>query len=192
MLKIVNLPYLFFKKVNLPITNKVMNRLLWFCCCVLLFTACKKQDDPAVINPDQAATDDQVIQKYITDNGITGAKRVENVLGRPDTIGVWYVIEKQGPVNTLYSLASNITVGFTGRELTSGRQFASTGDVHPAYRLGEVIKGWQVGLPKVYKGGIIRLLVSSRYAYGPYRQPLLGLDANAVLDFRIEVFDVTN
>jgi FKBP-type peptidyl-prolyl cis-trans isomerase FkpA len=192
MLKYVNLPVLFIKKVNLPFTNRVMNRFLLLFWSILLITACNKVDDPAVINDDQAAIDDKLIADYIAANGLTTAKRVENILGRPDTIGVYYIVEKQGPLNTLYSLSSRVTVGFTGKQLSATRPFAQTGDIHPSYVLGEVIRGWQLGIPKANKEGVVRLLVPSRYAYGPYAQPNLGLPANAVLDFTIQIFDVTN
>ncbi len=170
-----------------------MNRFLLLCWCILLFTACNKVEDPAVINTDQIAIDDKIITDYLKDNNLTNvAKRVQLVPGRPDTIGVWYIVEKQGPVNTLYSVSSTVTVGYTARMLNAKDPFASTGDIHPAYVLGDVIPGWKIGIPKVNKGGIIRLIVASRYAYGPYAQPKAGLPANAILDFRIEVFDVTN
>jgi FKBP-type peptidyl-prolyl cis-trans isomerase FkpA len=188
MLKYVKLHVLFFKKVNLPIRNKLMNRLIVLCWCLLLFTACSKVDDPAVINPDQAAIDDKIIADYVAANGLVG-KAIKT-----DTSGVYYIQEKQGTVNTLYSLSSRLTVAYTGRVLTTGEVFAKTDDFHPSFLLGETIKGWQIGITKgkVNKKGIIRLLIPSRHAYGPYKQPNLGLDANAVLDFTIEIFDVTN
>jgi FKBP-type peptidyl-prolyl cis-trans isomerase FkpA len=189
MLKIVNLPVLFFKKVNLPIDNWVMNRLLLFCCCVLLFTACKKVDDPAVINKDQRDIDKEIILQYLKDNNLeTTAKAVD------DSSGIYAIVEKQGLVNTLYSLSSSVTVGYTGRQLTSGKIFAQTDSIHPAFKLGDALSGWKIGIlkGKVNKGGIIRLIIPSRHGYGPYAQPGLGLPANAILDFTIEIFDVTN
>jgi FKBP-type peptidyl-prolyl cis-trans isomerase FkpA len=188
VLKYVNKRVLFFKKVNLPIINKVMNRLILLCWCLLLFTACKKADNPTVINSEQAAIDDKIIADYVAANGLTGTAI------KADTSGVYYIQVKQGPVNTLYSLSSRITVAFTGRELTTGSVFAAPQEFHPSYRLGETITGWQIGIikGKVNKGGIIRLLIPSRHAYGPNKQPNLGLDANAVLDFTIQIFDVTN
>jgi FKBP-type peptidyl-prolyl cis-trans isomerase FkpA len=83
-------------------------------------------------------------------------------------------------------------VGYTGRQLTSGKVFAQTNNFHPSYILGQVIRGWQLGIPQIKKGGVIRLFVPSRYAYGPYAQPLTGLPANAVLDFDIKLYDITN
>ncbi|MFD2325903.1 FKBP-type peptidyl-prolyl cis-trans isomerase [Mucilaginibacter galii] len=175
-----------------------MNRLLLLCWCLLLFTACSKVDDPAVVNPDQAAIDDKLLADYVAGNGLAG-KAVKVKVGTQDTVGVYYVVEKQGTVNTLYSLSSNITVAYTGKVLTTGEVIAEVGatGVHPAFVLGQTIKGWQLGLlnGKVNKGGIIRILMASRYAYGPFAQPQLGkngLPPNSVLDFTIQIFDVTN
>lgn len=177
--------------------NPINRLLILIGLCSLALASCQKAEDPAVINPDQAAIDDKLIQDYITANKID-AKRVENVnangltLG-PDTIGVWYQIVKKGPTATLYnSFSSRVTVGYTGRELASGRVFSQTNEFHPSFSLGEIIRGWRLGIPKVNKDGVVRLFISSRYAYGPYAQPDLNLPANAVLDFDIEVFDVTN
>jgi FKBP-type peptidyl-prolyl cis-trans isomerase FkpA len=190
VLKIVKLLILNFKTINLPFEMTRMNRwLLLIGLCMLVFASCKKADNQVVLNSNQAAIDDGAIQNYITSHGID-AKRVN------DTIGVWYQIIRQGPVATLYNAnSSRVTVGYTGRLLnkdSEGKVFTQTGDLHPSFVLGEVIKGWQLGIPKVYKGGVVRLFISSRYAYGPYAQPALGLPANALLEFEIEVFDVTN
>ncbi len=177
-----------------------MNRLLLLCGCLfLLFTACKKAEDPAVFNSNQSAIDDKLISDYIAANGLTG-KAVKVKLGTsssPDTTGIWYVIEKQGPTVAQYSLSSYITVSYVAKVLTTGEVIARTDNFQPAYRLGETIRGWQLAIPNARpnKGSTIRLLVASRYAYGPYAQPNLGakgLPANSVLDFTIDIFDVTN
>jgi FKBP-type peptidyl-prolyl cis-trans isomerase FkpA len=34
------------------------------------------------------------------------------------------------------------------------------------FQLNQLIKGWQIGLPKIQTGGQIKLLVSSALAYG--------------------------
>jgi FKBP-type peptidyl-prolyl cis-trans isomerase FkpA len=191
MLNIVKLPVLWYKKVNLLIIKQVMNRLLWLLMAVLFLTACEKEESPAELAAKQAAIDDELIADYLRSNNINATK-ISSRLTNRDTIGVWYVIEKPGTVSTLYSPSSRITVGYTGSQLGAARPFASTGDIHPSFVLGEVMRGWQLGIPQVNRGGIIRLIMASRYAYGPYEQPNLGLPANALLDFRIEVFDVTN
>ncbi len=166
-----------------------MNRLLVFCCCVMLFTACKKVSDPAVINSNQKQIDDDIIDQYIRENNLKVVAATAN-----DTSGVKAIVIKQGQVNTLYSLSSSVTVGYTGKQLTSGKIFAQTDSIHPSFKLGEALSGWKIGILKgqVNKGGIIRLIIPSRHGYGPYAQPGLGLPANAILDFTIEIFDVTN
>ena len=50
----------------------------------------------------------------------------------------------------------------------------------------------KVNLKALKKGGKIRVLAASRYAYGPYPQDGIGLPANSVVDFEIELLDVTN
>jgi FKBP-type peptidyl-prolyl cis-trans isomerase FkpA len=56
------------------------------------------------------------------------------------------------------------------------------------FPLGNVIVGWQIGVPLIKKGGKIRLLIPSGYGYG---QGGSGkIPSNAVLDFDIELVDV--
>ncbi|MES2279313.1 MAG: FKBP-type peptidyl-prolyl cis-trans isomerase [Bacteroidota bacterium] len=169
-----------------------MTRGLIICLCVLAFAGCKKSDDAVKVVQEQAKKDDQLIQDYITKNNLTATK-VQR--GTADTTGIWYVNTATGTENALITSSSLLTVGYTGRVLGSSTVFAQTDTFHPAYRLGDMIKGWQYFFlikSQIKKGGKVRLLIASRYAYGPYEQPLYKLPANAVLDFDIELFDVTN
>jgi len=97
-----------------------------------------------------------------------------------------------GQGNTVFTTSTQVTVGDTGKLLSTGKVFTETNNFHPSYVLGQVILGWQLGLPKVNQGGIVRLLIPSRYAYGPNPQTSVGLPANAILDFDIQLYDVTN
>jgi len=150
--------------------------------------ACKKSVDPLVQYNIQRALDDTLISQYIKSHQLTGiAKRV-------DTTGVFYIVKtgEQGSGNDLYTSSTTITVGFTGQILTTGYTFAQTNNFHPSYTLGSVIRGWQLGVPQIKKGGKVRLLIPSRYAYGPYAQDSIHLPANSVLDFNIQLYNVTN
>lgn len=162
-----------------------MNRILLV---VLLFSAClgacKKSNDIAAQVKAQGVIDDKIINDYLTSKGLP----VHHV----DTTGVCYIIDTLGTGNVLFTNSTMVTLGYTGRQLTSGKVFAQTNNFHPSYILGQVIRGWQLGIPQIKKGGVIRLFVPSRYAYGPYVQPLTGLPANAVLDFNIKLYDITN
>ncbi len=148
---------------------------------------CIKTNNDVAVEKAQAAIDDKLIANYLSDNGLTGiAKKVT------DTSGVYYIVLRQGQGNDLYTSSTQVTVGDTGKLLTTQKIFTETNNFHPSYILGQVILGWRLGIPKINTGGIIRLLIPSRYAYGPYAQPQLGLPANAVLDFDIQLYNVTN
>ena len=168
-----------------------MNRVLVICLCVLSFAGCKKSDDAVAVVQAQAKIDDALIQNYITQNNLPATKIM---IGTADTTGVWYINTVVGTAPALITSSSLLTVGYTGRVLGSTTPFTQTNTFHPSYHLGDMIKGWQFGLSKsqIRKGGTIRLLIASRYAYGAFQQTTLGLPANAVLDFDIELFDVTN
>jgi len=75
---------------------------------------------------------------------------------------------------------------------TLGPVIAQTNQFHPSFVLGSVIRGWQWRIPEIKQGGAITLFLPSRYAYGPFPQPDLGLPANAVLVFHIMLYNVTN
>ena len=155
----------------------------------MVFAGCKKSDDAAAQVKAQAKIDDQQIQDYITKNNLTATKVM---IGTADTTGVWYINTVTGTAPALLASSSLLTVGYTGRLLSTGAVFAQTNNYHPAFHLGDMIKGWQYGIVKsqMKKGGTVRLLIASRYAYGPYAQS--NIPANSVLDFDIQLFDVTN
>jgi len=173
-----------------------MNRILliialfYFCCTV----ACTKS---SIYGPEQYAAqkkiDDSLVSKYIRSQGLQGKfKHVQN----NDTIGVYYMVIDTGSANTLFTTSTQVTVGDTGRFLnpdaTSETKFYETNNFHPTYTLASVILGWQLGIPEGSNGGEIRLLIPSRYAYGHYPQDTLGIPGNAILDFSIRIYGVTN
>ena len=192
MLKYVKLLFLNYKRINLPFEIK-MNRALLivlFCCAIL--GACKKEPVGTEAEKAQAIIDDKIITDYLAANGLS-AQRI-------DTTGVYYIVLQPGSGNDLFTNSTQVTVGYTGRLLTTGQIFAKTDNVHPSYRLSEVIRGWRLGIPQIKKGGQVRLLIPSRYAYGPFAQPELGkaydltdgLPASAVLDFDITLYNIVN
>jgi FKBP-type peptidyl-prolyl cis-trans isomerase FkpA len=187
LLKSVKLPFFYFKRINLPF--ELMNRIL----IVLLLLGviaggCVKSSvSPLVQYNKQKEIDDKIISDYRAANSTLNFKRV-------DTTGVYYLVNdgEEGTGNVLYTNSTQVTVGFTGKILTSGFVFAQTDQFHPTYVLGSVIKGWQLGIPQIRPGGKVRLLIPSRYAYGPYAQDSIHLPANSVLDFQIQLYGVTN
>jgi len=203
LLKSVKLPFLKYKRINLPFENQ-MNRVLLI---VALFfvgclSACQKSTEigGSTQYKAQAKIDDAIVSEYIKDNNLTAVAKRAN-----DTSGVYYIVIDPGAGTTLFTTSTQVTVGDTGRLITkglvgSGPLFYETQEFHPTYALGSVILGWQLGIPMVLTGGEVELIMPSRYAYGPVAHPELnqydlsktGLPANAILDFRIRLYDVIN
>ena len=157
------------------------------------FTGCIKSNSDVQVEQARAAVEDKIITTYIADNHLTGAKKVS------DTSGVYYIVIQPGSGNALYTNSTQVTIGDTARLLYNDstktypdKIFQQTDNIHPSFVLSQTILAWRLGIPKVNTGGIVRLLVPSRYAYGPFPQPLIGLPANAILDFNIQVYNVAN
>ncbi|WP_214072206.1 FKBP-type peptidyl-prolyl cis-trans isomerase [Mucilaginibacter sp. dw_454] len=178
--------------------NRVVVIILFF---IAGLTACKKEDNGgSVAYKAQAAEDDLLVSNFLKANPTLTATKI-------DTSGVYYVVEQPGTGTDLFTNSTQVTVGYTGRlinkdltEQVFTQTKDSTSDFHPSFVLSQVILGWRLGIPFGKKGGTIRLLIPSRYAYGPAAQPLVGvtfglkngLPANAVVDFDITLYDVIN
>ena len=147
-------------------------------CLVTLVTglsACQKDTDGS---PDeQASIDEQKINQFIAEKALTTLRH---------SSGVHYIIIEPGSGSIIYNGNTNVTVKYTGR-LLDGTIFESN---VISYKLGGLIAGWQIGVQLVQKGGKIRLIIPSGLAYG--REGIGGIPPNAVLDFDIELLEVSN
>lgn len=139
--------------------------------------ACKK-DTP--VNPldEQLAKEELVIKDFLTENNIT-AERHQS--------GLYYVIDTPGTGTVTYRANTLVKVKYTLR-LLGGDVIPQTTEPVSLY-LGEVILGWQIGVPLIQKGGKIRLFIPSIYAYGTSARN--GIPPNSILDYEIELVDVT-
>lgn len=138
-------------------------------------SSCKKEDYDAA---KQLAKDDQLIQEFIAKNNIPAQK--------DDNSGIYYQILNSGSGDAKITTNSQITVSYEGRLLNGSVFDKSSGSV--TFILGGLIQGWQIGIPKIQKGGKIRLILPSAQAYK--NQPRTGIPANSVLDFTINLINV--
>ncbi|MFD0765586.1 FKBP-type peptidyl-prolyl cis-trans isomerase [Mucilaginibacter lutimaris] len=169
-----------------------MNRvLLILFLCVVCFTSCKKGYDPVADERTQADIDQKIIEDYVAATPGLGAK-IKQIDSAGIKTGVYYVEERAGTGNAIFTNSTRITIDYTSRILTTGEVFAQSNNFHPSFTLGEVLRAWKLGIPYAKKGGKIRIIAASRYGYGPYDQPEIKLPANSVVDFDIELLDVTN
>jgi FKBP-type peptidyl-prolyl cis-trans isomerase FkpA len=125
--------------------------------------------------PTTAAEDDAKMLAYINANGITAIKH---------SSGLYYQIIDPG-TGAAPVISSNVTVKYTGK-LTDNSVFDSSPSV--AFPLGNLISGWQIGIPLIKKGGKIKLIIPPYLGYGCEANG--PLPQNAVLFFDIELLDV--
>lgn len=142
---------------------------------IVLGSCGKKCNDEKQVN-----IDDSIILKFLSDKGIPAQKH---------SSGIYYQILSQGSGNIAYNANTSITAKYTGR-LLSGTMFDNGGGQAITFKLGGVITGWQIGIPIIQKGGKIRLIIPSGLAYGCDGQG--AIPKNAVLDFDVELVNVTN
>ena len=154
---------------------KIKHILLFILPLLLVLGSCKK-----FVTEEQANIDDSTILKFISD---------KNIVAQKHSSGIYYQILSSGSGSISFTSNTTVSTKYTGR-LLNGTVFDGTTTQPISFKLGQVISGWQIGIPLIQKGGKIRLLIPSGLAYGPDGQgPIPG---NAVLDFDIELLDVTN
>lgn len=142
------------------------------------FTACKKN----------LGIDDFDVQAQFTKDtlAIRAFAQANNIpIEKDPKYNIFYQViapgagEEVTPFNT-------ISVLYTGR-LLNGTVFDSA-TTAISFPLSQAITGWQAGIPLIKKGGKIRLLLPSFYAYG--NQANQRIPANSPLDFTVELTDV--
>ncbi|RYY16678.1 MAG: FKBP-type peptidyl-prolyl cis-trans isomerase [Cytophagaceae bacterium] len=141
--------------------------------------------DVEVTDLGYAATDEAIIQKYLTANTITGAQRQAS--------GLYYVPITANPTGTPATAGKSVSVLYTGR-LLDGTVFDASsqhGNVPITFTLGagQVIAGWDEGIALMRKGEKATLLIPSALAYGPSGAGTT-ITPNTVLRFEVEVTDV--
>jgi FKBP-type peptidyl-prolyl cis-trans isomerase FkpA len=140
----------------------------------IFFAGCVK-DKTCV--PKTVASEQATMQGYATAN---------NMVVQTHPSGMLYQIISAGN-GAIPTLASRVSVRYTGK-LMNGTVFDSRTTTPAEFTLGQVITGWQLGVPLIQKGGTVRLIIPSSLAYGCTATG--PIPADAVLFFEIELVDV--
>ena len=101
-----------------------------------------------------------------------------NITYTTDSSGILYQIITAG-ASKKPNLCETISMTYTGT-LLNGTQF-DAGTI--SYPLSQLILGWQIAVPKIGKGGRIKVVIPSSLAYGG--QARSGIPANSPLYFDI-------
>ncbi len=152
---------------------------------LLFLGACEKEER------NLAQIEDEQIKAYLTTNGGVSAFT-------KDTSGIYYQVITPG---TGVQILNSTVVALVQKTKTIDNSYSyefsiynplrsPVGYLSPSFNQSTP-SGWRLGLLKIKKGGKIRLIIPSKYAYG---KDGLGsvIPGNAILDSEIEVLDDTN
>ena len=150
-----------------------------------VFFSCKKDTKCSYSdsNVTASASETANVESYLTSAGITGALKHSS--------GFYYKITQAGTGKSISNLCSNVLVKYAGK-LTNGTYFDPTtpGTTSSAeFSLGQVIVGWQKGLPLISAGGKITLYIPPSLGYGS--NPAGSIPPNSILIFDIELVAVS-
>jgi FKBP-type peptidyl-prolyl cis-trans isomerase FkpA len=137
------------------------------------FSSCKKK----VSEEEQLQIDIEIIQKYLTDNGLEAESRAS---------GLHYIIQNPGFGNFPSSF-SNVRVRYTGKFI-DGNVFDQSTEMGITFNLQHVIQGWTEGIPLFREGGEGILLLPSKLAYGPNGNS--SIPPNSVLVFDVKLLEI--
>ena len=127
----------------------------------IIFTSCVKHKScdytgSALTAPDAEV---QAVHDSLTAHQIFNATQ--------DPAGFYYIINNAGTGISISNLCSTLSVSYKGTYF-NGTTFDSTAANQVAtFQLGQVIVGWQKGVPLINKGGEITLYIPPTLAYGP-------------------------
>lgn len=105
----------------------------------------------------------------------------------PTKLGVIDIVKGTGPPA---KPGSSITVNYVGVLFKGGTEFDSSwkGGQPATFMLGQVIPGWNQGIPGMKTGGRRELVIPAKLAYGAQAQK--NIPANSALVFVIDLLSV--
>ncbi len=120
----------------------------------LTFFACK---DKSLSPEEQLQEDIAKIEQYLKDKGLTAKSTAS---------GLHYIITQEG-TGSNPTLQSTVTVKYKGYFLDGSVFDETTGSKTIAFKLTNVITGWQECIPLLKAGGKGTFLIPSALCYGP-------------------------
>lgn len=146
---------------------------------ILGIVSCFKEDKGC--EPLSATEEDKRMQNFINSDSIQNFIEINELTVQHDSKGFYYIVVEPG--NDQYpNVNSRVSVEYKGT-LTNFTQFDKSNGI-VTFPLGTLIEGWQLGLPKIGKGGRVILILPPSLAYGC--SSIGVIEENSVL-----VFDLT-
>ncbi len=143
-----------------------------------------KEDYFAKQREDKLAQEVEAIATYLSTNSMEVEK---------DTTGLLYRITDEGE-GALAQPGDTVKVHYTGK-LLDGTQFDSSHKRNEPFSFvlgqGKVIKGWDIGIAKLKKGGKAEFIIPFDLGYGE-RQAGMVIRPYSTLFFEVELVDITS
>lgn len=163
-------------------------KLLFVLAVAVICGSCLKSSDnnrcpyaTTTINISQ--TERQSIDTYIDTNHIQAIQ---------DRSGFYYQIINPGTGTDSMTLCSQIQISYIG-QLINDSTFDKQSNV--VYMLGALIEGWRRGIPKIKKGGEIKLYIPPTLGYGSTditdATGKVVIPKNSILKFDVKLTDYT-
>ncbi len=122
-------------------------------------------------------SEESSMQNYATLNGMTTVRH---------SSGLYYQIVSPG-TGGYPLLTSTVKANYVGK-LLDGTIFDQSTAGPVTFSLANTIAGWQLGVPLIQKGGVIRLIIPSSLAYGC--NGFNTIPPYAILYFQVELVDI--
>lgn len=142
---------------------------------VMLLAGCTKEKGCTNVNPSE---EQSAMTAYMLANNITGTLH---------SSGMYYEIVSPGGT-TRPSSTSRVYVRYVGKTFDGNIFDQQQSAANTGFQLFNLIRGWQIGIPLIGKGGFIKLVIPSSLGYGCTGAGA-DIPANAPLYFEIELVD---
>ena len=164
------------------------NIFLGFIILSVVCISCSKKDTTCNLNDSNitaSAGETANVQAYLTSQGITATQH---------SSGFFYRITQAATGKAVVNLCSSIIIKYSGK-LTNGTVFDQTPSGETSlFVLGQLIVGWQKGLPLISSGGKITLYIPPSLGYGSTdvknSAGAVIVPANSILIFDIDLLGV--
>ena len=163
-------------------------KLVFVLCVAIIGSSCLKNNSTTTCpyRPSSitiATAEQQALDTYIDTNNISAVK---------DKSGFYYNIINPGVGTDSVTLCSQVQISYKGQLITDST-FDQQNNV--VYVLGALIEGWRQGIPKLKRGGEIKLYVPPTLGYGANdvkdASGKVVIPKNSILKFDIKLTDYT-
>ncbi|MDE6867484.1 MAG: FKBP-type peptidyl-prolyl cis-trans isomerase [Muribaculaceae bacterium] len=128
-------------------------------------------------------------QEYIEKNRQWLAAKAQEPGVKPLDKGVYYKVIKKGKSDgPTPNRGSVVTAHYVGKTINGKTFDSSRGGVAPAFRLRDLIPGWNIALQQMHIGDRWEVYIPAEQGYGKFNQP--GIPGGSALIFDIELLGV--